>query len=857
LPARKPKKPNHRLRAARLARGWSEKYVADKVGTDRFTVGRWELGVQVPGPFYRPMLCELFQMDTFALGIVEEDEKNEISRVADAPRSVIWSVPFIRNPHCTGFDQLVVELRKRLMAEHGGISLLAISGLGGIGKTQLALEYAHRYNKKYEAVLWVPADSPEHLSAALDQHARRLDVPEARKRQPNPDYLVNEVYHWLREHNNWLLILDNVEENVELDFLSSIRSRGHVLLTTRVLSVADRGEHLVMEKMPVEVGALLLLRVVHDSSASLETFSVGEREEAMALARILEGLPLALVQAGAYIREKGRSLTEYRRAYQRYRKIFLRWRSTHDKAFTDYSESVATTWLISFRRVRQQSTAALAILCLCAYLHPDAIPSDIILKATYEEESVLKPLAKDDMQLDHACGILINYALIRRNIIDGMLSLHRLVQAVLKDRMSEQEQHNWAERTVRAVEAAWSNAPEADTERYLPHAYSCATLITDLKINSEEAASLLERAADLADARGWYTKAASLYRRAHDACARLLGEDDPHVVRLNMDVAHTLMEQWQYPLATSLYQRAYLDCVRLFGPNHPVTIACLNDLALAQLKQGSVGPALKTISQVYDVLDQAPDQQPEESAKVIQIFGEIEQLAGNEGRAEECFRMALDIRLQAFGHRHTKVAQTLLLLGDLYAQHDQPPERLEQAERSFREALAIFRGTLGKDHPETAYGMLRLGMLFLQRGNAKEAIRYCEQAVAVFERKLGLAHYSTGQGMYCLAMVLSEQKQYVKAEQYFRKAKDILMLAGGPETALYLQLLSEYAELLRAMGREDEARQYEDYVETTQRRLAARGGPVLSFSLPSLNEEGLPGSLWIVPRPDWDVTENT
>ena len=432
------------------------------------------------------------------------------------------------------------------------------------------------------------------MSAALEQLACRLDVPEARKRQPKPDYLVNEVYHWLREHDNWLLVLDNAEENVALDFLSSMRSRGHVLVTTRVQSVADRGDHLVMKEMSVEVGALLLLRVVHDTSARLETFPVGEREEALALASIMDGLALALEQAGAYIREKGRSLTEYRRAYQRYRKLFLRWRSTDDKAHTDYSESVATTWLISFQRVRRQSTAALALLCLCAYLHPDAIPSDIILKGTYDEESGLRPLAKDEVQLDHACGILINYALIRRNVADGMLSLHRLVQAVLKDRMDEEQQCLWAKRTVRAVECAWSKAPVADPERYLSHAYVCATLIRDLNVTGEEAVRLLEWAAQAADAHGWYSKAASLYRRAHDAFARLHSEDDPQSVHLFLDVAHAVMKQGQYQMAALIYQQAYQDCVRVFGSDHPTTLTYLNNLALARLKQGSIEPALET-----------------------------------------------------------------------------------------------------------------------------------------------------------------------------------------------------------------------------------------------------------------------
>ena len=867
MPARKPKQPNHHLRAAREQRGWSQKDVADKVGSDDYYVSRWERGVQWPGPHFRTKLCELFSMDAFALGLAKEQGTDEISGAAEAPRRAIWSVPFSRNRYCTGLDQLVVELRKRLMADHGGISLLTISGLGGIGKTQLALEYAHRYRKKYEAVLWVHADSSEHLSAALEQLARQLDVPEARKRQPKPDYLFNEVHHWLREHDNWLLILDNAEEDVELDFLSSMRSGGHVLLTTRVQSVADRGNQLMMEKMSMEVGALLLLRVVHDSSAPLESFPGGEREEAMALASILDGLPLALEQAGAYMREKGQRLAGYRRAYQRYRKLFLRWRSTHVKDYSDYSESVATTWLISFQRVRRQSGAALALLCLCAFLHPDAIPSDLILNGTYDEQSGLRPLAKDDVQLDHACGILINYALIRRNVADGMLSLHRLVQAVLKDRMSEQEQRRWAERTVRVVESAWSTAPESNAELYLPHAYVCARLIQECNMTSEEAVRLLEQAANAADVRGWYTKAAPLYRRAYDASAQLHGEDDPHVLHLGLDAVRALIRQGQYQMAAFIGQHAYQDYVRVFGPDHPATLACLNNLALAQLKEGSIELSLEAARQALELALSALNFESAEGAMTHQIVGEMCKLTGHDGLAEEHYMLALAIRERVCGPRHPEVAQSLLRLGALYWEHDLSQEEvksapmkqeklLEQAEKRFRQALEIYKEALGEDHPETAYGRLHLGLLLLRRDDAVQAEACCRQAVTCFRRKLGLAHFMTGQGLHGLALALIEQQQYAEAERCLLEAKELYLRAGGPESDLYLRALFSYVEVLRATGREEEANQYEHYIKTTWRRVE-RSGQRLVYELPSLDEGGLPGYLFIIRRSNWDVPEDS
>jgi len=153
--------------------------------------------------------------------------------------------------------------------------------------------------------------------------------------------------------------------------------------------------------------------------------------------------------------------------------------------------------------------------------------------------------------------------------------------------------------------------------------------------------------------------------------------------------------------------------------------------------------------------------------------------------------------------------------------------------------------------------MLHLGRFFLQRGDVGQAESCSRQAVAVFQRKLGLTHYATGQGLHCLAAALSEQQQYPEAERYYRETKEIYGRSGGPESDLYLRLLSEYAELLRATGREDEARQYMDYVETTRQRVATKG-PMLTWELPSLDEEegALSSYIFALSRHNWTLPQD-
>jgi transcriptional regulator with XRE-family HTH domain len=184
--------PNVRLREEREKRGWTQRFVAGKVGTSAFTVGRWERGVEMTSRHFQHSLCELFGLDAVTLGFVHE---GSVVHDAVPPTSLttLWHVPYDRNPFFTDHRQLLNLLHTRLMADEKGASRQAISGLGGIGKTQLALEYAYTYRDHYTAIFWVNSETLSDIVSI----GKILRVAEAQKHKPRQQLLFKEVMQWL------------------------------------------------------------------------------------------------------------------------------------------------------------------------------------------------------------------------------------------------------------------------------------------------------------------------------------------------------------------------------------------------------------------------------------------------------------------------------------------------------------------------------------------------------------------------------------------------------------------------------------------------------------------------------------
>lgn len=318
----------------------------------------------------------------------------------------------------------------------------ALHGLGGVGKTQVALEYAYRHALEYNAVFWIEAETADHIISSLLHIAEVLQLPE--RDDKDQQRIVVAVQRWLTMHSRWLLIWDNAEDLTLFDrFLPPVR-QGAILLTTRAQALGILARGVSLSPMESEDAMLFLLRraKVLDPTATQEQLCQlaaslpGEYAAAKKLVEVLGGLPLALDQAGAYIEETGCRFADYLQSYGKQRTRLLARRGTPGD---NHPHSVVATFRLIWQRVRQGHPAAADLLCVCAYLHAEAIPEELFLV------DLARPTASepDSSDFDLALAALRTCSLVQRHLEACTFSLHRLVQVVLQEEMSEPSKYTY------------------------------------------------------------------------------------------------------------------------------------------------------------------------------------------------------------------------------------------------------------------------------------------------------------------------------------------------------------------------------------------------------------------------------
>ena len=595
------------LKAYRKRRRLTQQQLAEAIGVHRSAIIRWEQGDFLPAS--RALVLELARH----LHLDEQETRQflEASLTALAP---YWLVPLPRNPYFTGREEILEALHRQLGSEQT-VALTqssALHGLGGVGKTQISLEYAYRQALEYSAVFWIGAETDEQVTASLLHIAEVLQLPE--REDKDQQRVVAAVQRWLSAHRQWLLIWDNVEDLAHLDrFLPPVWS-GAMLITTRqqVLGTLARG--LDLAPMEQAEGMLFLLRraKVLDAEATGEQMDqFAERmptqhQAARELVEALGGLPLALDQAGAYMEETRCGLSAYLDLFRTQRAALLQQRGQGSR---DHPASVSTTFTLAITALAQHHPTVQDVLQVCALLQADAIPEELFRQGGEHLGARLQPACKDSLEWDRLVGAACSYSLLSRQPEEQALSLHRLVQAVLLDTMTEMEQEQWNERTIEALDAVFPEAlPEAEyavwkqCERLLPHALLCLSRSVE---KSLAYASLAYKIAQYLRERAQYQRARSLYQRALHIREQLLGPEHPLVAVVLKNLAILYCLQGEYAEAEPLFQRALSIREQALGPDHSLVAEPLNNPANHHWTQGKYAEAEPLFQPSLSIREQA------------------------------------------------------------------------------------------------------------------------------------------------------------------------------------------------------------------------------------------------------------
>lgn len=779
------------LRQERELHSWSQEQVAEMVGTTAPNVSRWERGITLPSLYFRQKLCELFGKSAEELGVLKTAEDSDVQapdRVGEEQHSsspsgassVFWNLPHQRNPLFTGREETLLNLHRTLHSGEAGAltQVQAISGLGGIGKTTLAMEYAYRYGDEYQFIFWVRGEISDVLRADFAAIAGVLNLPE--QEQQTQHQTVEAVKRWLEQHTHWLLIVDNLEELSLLHEFLPFKSKGHIILTTRSQSTGSFVRHLDLHKLEPDEGALFLLRrAKHLGPAdTLKQAAPADGILARKISLFLDGLPLALDQAGAYIEEAACSFSHYFELLQSHQAMLLDLRHLSGGMKDDHPHSVHATLTLLFEHIKQANPAAMDLLRLCAFLHSDAIPEEIITEGAPDLSPLLQEVANSPLKYDAVIAELRRHSLLHRNPETKTFSLHRLVQAVLKDTMDEAIQRQWARRAVQVVNRVFPTVDQWVTsslcQRYFPHAQVCVALIEELDIECREAGRLLtELASYMYELFQYelmqYAQAEPLLTKALMILTHFSEAKQPIAAKAQEVLGWVYTTLGQYTQAQVCYQQAWVILQGLPYQDHYGIACCLSDLAETYSEQGNYDTAELLYQQALEISEQIREPEHLDIAVDLRNLGVCYCNQGKYAQAESLLLRALDISQKALGLEHPFTAGILHALGRLCLDQRQ----YDRAKSLLLQVVEIRQKVLKPGHPQVAFSFNELGRLYLEQGQYTQSEPLLRQAHEISLKTLGPEHPKVIPILHNLARLCCAKGEDREAEAFFQRAREI------------------------------------------------------------------------------------
>ena len=701
----------------------------------------------------------------------------------------IWNVG-ARNARFTGRGSVLEDLRTQMLSGTQAVVLpQALYGLGGVGKSQVALEYAHRFKADYDLVWWISAEQPDLISTTLADLAGRLGFAVAES-VADAAQAARDRLRRGDPYGRWLLIFDNAGEPTELDaYLPG--GDGHVLITSRNQAWSRVAAPLEVDVFTPAESEDHLIRRVPGLSA----------EHARKISAALGYLPLAIEQAAALLEQTGTPPDTY---LERLEKQTTKALAALD-APPDYRASVVSTWNLSFEQLSHASPAAARMLELCAFFASDPISLDMI----YSDEMAgllarFDSTLRERLVLARVVRELSRFALAKVDQGNNSLTVHRLVQAVIRERMTDQEQEKACHDVHLILHgaiprgAADNPANWAKFDQILPHLVPSRAATC----GNEETRQMLIDMVRYLWKRNDFPRAMTLGQQLADTWAMDLGIDHWQRLYLQSQLANVLRSQGKYEEARQLDDEVFTRQRQshAIGERHPHTWITAGGLAGDLRALGRFAEALEVSTQVYERLK---DLLVEDDPRLLSAANNLAvsyRLVGNSTKARDLDQSTLDARRAVLGPDHPDS----LLSASYLAQDLREAGTFAISVTMLRTTLLRYSQQIGDETLDALRIAKSLAVSLRRAGERIEAHELADRTWNQFDRLFAATPDALAARVElasCMSAIGEKEEAQETARQVFDTQRRLLGM-GHPYTLLVAANLSSY---LRGTGHADEA----------------------------------------------------